>query len=412
MNAPFVVAQAIAAGEAATSGQDAPPAPPRVLKLEKPQGEQALVIHMDGATQLDFTAIQGEQITLVRAGERLVILFDNRSTISIDPFFDAGGFPLKIGAIELEGNRLMTGEEFASIFPIGNDQSILPAAAQGPQGSSGPFGAYSVDGLSEIAPIALLGNEENATAFDFTLIRTPLDGLVSAPAAGGVTPPPVGPIVAPTAGSFTLALDEDGLPSGNPGGSGDVMLLSPENVASGTLPHSFGNGGAGSISFVAMDGTNQTIGGVQYDFAWDAVTGILTVSTGGAAVIEVVLDPATGAFMATLVGALTHTVAGAEDDLPFNLTYTVTSPTGSTTGTLSLNVNDDLPRLAVRSRMARSAISHWTKTILRAAMTGVSPTPISTIRPRWPISRSASPGARMTARRAICNSRPRAPRAG
>ena len=62
MNAPFVVAQAVNSGQGITTGQA--PSTPRVVKLTKPQGEQAIVINMDGNTRLNFSGIAGEKITL------------------------------------------------------------------------------------------------------------------------------------------------------------------------------------------------------------------------------------------------------------------------------------------------------------------------------------------------------------
>jgi len=155
MNAPFVVAQAQTVGQAQTA------APIRTVKLEKPAGEQAIVIKMDGSIKLDFTAIEREKITLVRAGERLVILFDNKSTITIDPFFDSSGKPLQLAGIELSNNQLMTGEEFAALFPITDDQSVLPAAGeQGPQNTGGQFAGPNVDPLASPNPLDLLPPEQ------------------------------------------------------------------------------------------------------------------------------------------------------------------------------------------------------------------------------------------------------------
>lgn len=117
MNAPFVVAQTV------TSGQSAQTTTPiRTIKLEKPANEQAVVIKMDGTIKLDFTAIEREKITLVRAGEQLVILFENQATITIDPFFDSSGKPLQLAGAVLSNNQLMTGEDFAALFHLGRRQ--------------------------------------------------------------------------------------------------------------------------------------------------------------------------------------------------------------------------------------------------------------------------------------------------
>ena len=66
MNGPFQVAQASWHGRSANSG-----APPRVFKLTKPLGDQAVVVNLgyDQKVQVDFSSIANEKITLVHIGE-------------------------------------------------------------------------------------------------------------------------------------------------------------------------------------------------------------------------------------------------------------------------------------------------------------------------------------------------------
>src|SRR5882672_11328136 len=85
MNGPFQVAQ-IAGTTNSNSG-----APPRIFKLTKPLGDQAVVINLgyEQKAQVDFTSIANEKITLVHIGDKLIILFDNKSTVTVEPFFDS-----------------------------------------------------------------------------------------------------------------------------------------------------------------------------------------------------------------------------------------------------------------------------------------------------------------------------------
>lgn len=156
MNAPFRVAQA-------TTGQAPSATQPRTVKLTKPADGTAVTIQMDGSIKLDFSGIASEKITLVRVGERLTILFENKSTVTIDPFFDSSGKPLQLGGIELESGRIVTAEEFASLFPITDDQSVLPAAGvggpAGPQNTGGQFAGPNVDNLPDFNPLPLLPQE-------------------------------------------------------------------------------------------------------------------------------------------------------------------------------------------------------------------------------------------------------------
>jgi hypothetical protein len=86
MNRPLIMAQA-------TTGQTSGAPASKVIKLAKPQTDQALTVNVDGAAKIDFTDIANEKITLVRVGDRLVILFEGGATVSVGPFFDPTGKP-------------------------------------------------------------------------------------------------------------------------------------------------------------------------------------------------------------------------------------------------------------------------------------------------------------------------------
>ena len=51
--------------------------PTKTIQVNKPLDQQAIVIHLDGATKLDLSAIANESITLVHIGDRLIIIFAN-----------------------------------------------------------------------------------------------------------------------------------------------------------------------------------------------------------------------------------------------------------------------------------------------------------------------------------------------
>ena len=159
MNGPFQVAQASGTG-GSNSG-----APPRVFKLTKPLGDQAVVVNLgyDQKVQVDFSSIANEKITLVHIGEKLIILFDNKATVTVEPFFDSRHDALNNLTIEIAPGRDVTVSEFASLFPITDDQSVLPAAGDGngnAQGSGADFSTAAVDPLAIGNPLDLLGQEE------------------------------------------------------------------------------------------------------------------------------------------------------------------------------------------------------------------------------------------------------------
>src|SRR5258707_14322605 len=127
MNGQFQVAQASGTG---TSNSNAAS---RIYVLTKPLTDQAVIVNVgyDQKVQVDFSAIANEKITLVHVGEKLIILFDNQSTVTVEPFFDSRHDALGNLSIEVAPGRDLSVSEFASSFPITTDQSVLPAAGNG-----------------------------------------------------------------------------------------------------------------------------------------------------------------------------------------------------------------------------------------------------------------------------------------
>src|SRR5258708_2076681 len=122
MNAPVLLAQLSDSAPQTVANPD-----PKTLKLEKPSNGQSVTVHLDGSTRLDFADIASEKLTFVRIGDKLIVLFDNQSTVAIDPVFDSSGHPLADVAFEMAPDRTLSGDEFAALFPITTDQSVLPA---------------------------------------------------------------------------------------------------------------------------------------------------------------------------------------------------------------------------------------------------------------------------------------------
>src|SRR5262249_10659087 len=104
---------------------------PQTVHLTKPQAGQALTITLEGVATLDFSAIADQKITLVRVGDNLVVLFDNDSTISIGPAFDAAGEVRGGIDFALAPGQDVTAGDFVALFPITTDQSVLPASFGG-----------------------------------------------------------------------------------------------------------------------------------------------------------------------------------------------------------------------------------------------------------------------------------------
>src|SRR6266403_1180358 len=188
MNGQFQVAQASGTGNSNNA------TPPRIFKLTKPLGDQAVVVNLgyDQKVQVDFSAIANEKITLVHVGEKLIILFDNQSTVTVEPFFDSRHDALGNLSIEVAPGRDLSVSEFASSFPISTDQSVLPAAGTGgnAQASGAHFSDPLVDPLPPI-PTNVLAPPEVLPPIDFTIVTGPVLPTEPTPPP---PPPPVNPV--------------------------------------------------------------------------------------------------------------------------------------------------------------------------------------------------------------------------
>src|SRR4029450_8084468 len=111
MNRPILLAQL--GGSTPAQGTKAV----RVIKLAKPGEGQAQTVYLgyDQQFKIDLSGIASEKITFVHVAGRLVLLFDNSSTLTIDPFFDSSGAPRNNIAFDVNG-REIDGNQFASTF--------------------------------------------------------------------------------------------------------------------------------------------------------------------------------------------------------------------------------------------------------------------------------------------------------
>jgi len=211
MNAQFQVAQ--------ISGSQSSPssAPARIFRIAKPLTDQAVVVNLgyDQKATIDFTAVANEKITLVHVGEKLIILFDNKSTVTVEPFFDSRHDAQQNLSVEVAPGRDVSVSEFASLFPITTDQSVLPAAGDGngnAQASGANFSTTVVDPLGVGNPLDLLGPEALGT---FALGPDTFNGLPSTTTAAGVAGPPTivaGPPTIVAGLGLPLVVDESSIP--------------------------------------------------------------------------------------------------------------------------------------------------------------------------------------------------------
>ena len=199
MNGPFQVAQASGTAASSTNGT-----PVRIYKLTKPLTDQAVMVNLgyDQKVKVDFSAIANEKITLVHVGEKLIILFDNQSTVTVEPVFKSradglGDETRDDITVEMAPGRDISLNEFATLFPITTDISVLPATDQdgnsnaNAQASGAYFSPFSVDPFDPV-PLNQLAPQEELGNF---VIEIPTGGnsILGAPAGIVIseeTPPP------------------------------------------------------------------------------------------------------------------------------------------------------------------------------------------------------------------------------
>src|SRR6187401_1544753 len=128
MSGPILVAQASGPAPPGTTGT-----PIRIYKLTKPLTDQEVMVNLgyDQKVKVDFSAIANEKITLIHVGEKLIILFDNQSTVTVEPFFKSRNDPRQNITIEMAPGREISVGEFANLIPITTDTSVLPASDNG-----------------------------------------------------------------------------------------------------------------------------------------------------------------------------------------------------------------------------------------------------------------------------------------
>jgi hypothetical protein len=284
------------------------------------QEGEIMVTSNGGDVQLDF----GDNLnpTQIEGGEQVLITQE----LSTGQPVEASEF----AALDEDLEALLAALEDDTVDLL----DVLDATAAG----AGPGGA--ADGGHSFVRLARIAEDTNPLAFDYGLnaLGGPPEEQGGAFALAEVeeeieSPEPV--IIPPSAGSFEVSLF-------------DVETLSSSgSLASGVLPVSFGSGSGGSVSFAAMDGVTLQVGSETLTFSWNAATNTLQAisETRGITIFIVELNPTTGAFTVTQVNNLLH--GEGMGNALVGLVYTVTSSSGSVTGTLQLTIVDDVPDVSV-----------------------------------------------------------------
>ena len=198
----------------------------------------------------------------------------------------------------------------------------------------GTDGSYSVVQNNPIDHAA--GGDENNQNFTVTYTVTDSDTDV----ANGTINISVDDDTPTVSANAAVQLDDDALAGGNPGGTGDV---NPDTAnTSGTLGHSFGADGAGSVAYLTT--------GAPAGFTYELSGSDLLIKQGTTTVITLTVDPTTGAYTVTQNNPIDHAAGGNENDVAFTINYRVTDGDSDTVdGSIVINVDDDTPTVSANA---------------------------------------------------------------
>ena len=316
-------------------------APIQIIKVVKPEAGHTEVFHASftGTVKIDFTAIASERITLYhdQTDQTLHIIFTDGSQAIIEPFFDSMGVLSNL-MIEVAPGQDLNGAQFASQFPITEDQSVLPAAGPGAVGniaSGADFHGFSVDPLPLLNPLPLLPPEE-------------LPPIEFHNPEGAITT-----TVPTTVSVFTalpLLVDESFIP-----GSGSQQAPSGSNVAAEdfSVAFSFSNPVGVTtygLSFTSANtGLIDTLTGTPVTLFQNGAQEIDAKDGQGHTVFTLVVDSSGHVTLTDLRGVHEDGASNTPDDsisLPTGL-VTLTATNNGTTGTVDvgalITIKDDGP---------------------------------------------------------------------
>ena len=152
--------------------------------------------------------------------------------------------------------------------------------------------------------------------------------------------------IPPEVGSDTVRLSEEGLPDANPDayGSDDTT-----NATTKTGTITINDADNDTLTISLGDPTNQLTSGGQ-PLSWggngpvDGSSYTLVGSVGTTKIITITIDTQ-GNYTVTQTGSIDHLTANVEDDLSFDIPINVNDGTTTSTGTLSVTIEDDSPTI-------------------------------------------------------------------
>ena len=328
--------------------------------IETEQGKLEIIGFDNGA--VDYRYTENSQGADHRAGDDSVV--DRFEVVVTDTAGESRSDSLDINILDTKpeavADTTSTGEDTPVSYNVLNNDdgtsdtqgadgaSLTTATLRNPsQGSV----SFTSDGNVTFTPAA---GFEGKAVIDYTL--TDGDGDTASSTLTVTVEPDATPTTPstdtdPTTQSPVAIVDEDGLSGGNKGGTGDVD--GQFTVATGDLGYRFGDDGAASTKAFQWNLTDlpelYTAEGRKVAFSLvdggHTVAGSVAGASGAESVITIKLtDEAAGDYQVTLHQALEHAEREDENDVSFDVGYTITDGDGSKAiGMLTVVIDDDTP---------------------------------------------------------------------
>jgi VCBS repeat-containing protein len=342
----------------------------RQVVLQKPAAGASETYVVGGGDVIDLSRIAEQNLTLVRLGSRLVVLFPDKAHLVIDGIYGPDGKLSERVGFGLDANTTVTAAQFADQFPISSDAQILTAAgiALNPGSSGGinlagapdssalaPFSTLTPDvdfartGFSDLDPgtnDAANTNFASATAGASTAAATTSDDTsqpTTAPA--GATPAAASaPAAAPQSSSTGTSQDptpQATVPSAAPTAAPDGAIVVEAGVTGANIPVA---GTASAAGNVLTNDSGGTVTGVVAGAAASASGNVGAALTGIYGKLTLAADGSYG-YQLDNADADTQSLAqgSAGQDV---FTYTISDAQGrtaTTTITITVNGTNDAP---------------------------------------------------------------------
>lgn len=277
----------------------------RIIRPVKPSAGAVGAYQLAPGETLDLSAIANESITLVKLGNRLVVLFEDRGYVVVDGLYLPDGSASQQVHVKLDSASEIDGAQFVAQFPISTDEQVLTAAGIGigPRGAGGINLASAPPGSALQTLTALAPDEQGRLGTLFEPLPQDSPGFSTGTDAFG-NPTPANPSLAAT--NTNTNADGSADPPATGDGSSDAPAAAGDGAAvteAGVAPSgaAFAGTPVATGNLLANDsGTGLSVTGIA--------AGVLGSTSGG---VGTAINGTYGTLILTADGTYTYTLSNA-----------------------------------------------------------------------------------------------------